>query len=220
MKSIKFINPEQHYIDEFFRICRFIAWSYNKFLTDKVKLSKKHETFLRNVFVKKYLREFKHIHGLGYLGFEVEPGEINYEDKTIGFIDIKIYNIGNPNILNEDEYYAIECKRLDGTNTKNLDYVDEGILRFVILKYSSSMPLAAMIGFVETKKISDVVVGINHILKNHKRIVTNQMLTPKPLTEDFDQFYSSSHKRKRNLINLYHFMFDYTTLRVSNGKKG
>lgn len=214
-----FIKSEGFYSEEFKTILILLIYCYKKILEkEPIRTYKKRfqlENYLRNVLVKDYLRIYKEKFGLSYLGFEVEPGEINLKHATIGFIDIKVTNCGLVNSLKCDEniYYAIECKRVDNSSKKINEYIDEGILRFVEGKYSSEMPLASMIGFIEKDDPKIVKTHINNNLNQTKNIDTQLELT-NYILEDFNDLYFSIHKRVRNPTSIYifHLLFDYTTL--------
>ena len=174
------------------------------------------ENHLRNVLVKKYLRIHKEKYGISYLGFEIEPGEIRFNNHiTAGFIDIKVTNAGLSTslICDEDSYYAIECKRLDNYSTKITAYVKEGILRFVEGKYSGKMPLAGMIGFIELGDPKDIVSKIKDKLENFTKIKTIKNFDQLELDDKFEFSYLSKHEREESdPIDICHLMFDYRSL--------
>ena len=205
-----FAYTEQIYEDEFKRIFYLLQDSYNKIIKQESFQGDEMETFIRNILVKKYLRKNKGKFEIGYLGFEIESGEIDGEFETKGFIDIKVLNPGKKDLLNEDEYYALECKRLDGYSKKNRLYIQEGIYRFIIEKYARDMPLAGMIGFIQNGEIVDIVLDINNKIDEE-----NDFLIGKLLKEDIidgcDYLYSSDNTREysNEKIKIYHIMMDF-----------
>ena len=205
------------YINEFKQVGKLLIYSYCQMILNNEILTSDHENYLRNVLVKKYLRdkEAKKKYNIGYLGFEIEPGEIDIDNITIGFIDIKVTNLGNKDLLDEDEYYSIECKRLDGGTTKNNLYIKEGINRYVQSKYSSQMPFASMIGFIESGNAPKSISDINHFLNQNKLFKTHSELSEYLIETDFNETYISKHERKYSQydkIDIIHFMLDFQRL--------
>ncbi len=203
------------YKDEFNNVAKLLIYSYKQMVADNEKLTSNHENYLRNVLVKKYLRnkDAKQKFEIGYLGFEIESGEINLNNQTVGFIDIKVLNLGN--LLDEDEYYSIECKRLDGGITKNNLYIKEGINRYVQSKYSSKMPFAAMLGFIENGNCTKIKNAINTSLSANKYFKTYALLSQHLFVPDFKETYISEHERKNSQftdIEIFHFMFNFQGL--------
>ena len=145
-----------------------------------------------------------------YLGFEIESGEITLDNERIYFIDIKVLNVGNKDLLDEDEYFAYECKRIDEGNDLEGKYVNNGILRFVHGKYSSKMPIAGMIGFIQEGSVVTIVKDLNELLKNHNGITTLKNLTANNLIDGVDIHYESKHERPDvgSPIELHHLMLD------------
>lgn len=213
-----FIKSEGTYLDEFKLVLKLLIDCYGQITENEIfnpdETEHSFENYLRNVLVEKYLRKNKERHKIGYLGFEIEPGEISLAYKTIGFLDIKVTNACSQRLTRYDEsiYYAIECKRLDNCSRKIKAYVEDGILRFVIGKYSKNMPLACMIGFIEDGNPFIIVNKINDRLMIDKKIITLQKLVNCNIEKEFEQSYISKHRKQDNfgVIDLYHLMFDYT----------
>jgi len=220
LDATAFIKTEGFYYEEFKAVLSLLMRCYNEIRTNEIPKSYEKgfelENHLRNVLVKKYLRIYKEKFGISYLGFEIESGEIDLNHITVGFIDIKVTNAGLINSMecDEDIYYAIECKRLNKYSQKITGYVEEGIYRFVDGKYSSKMPLACMIGFIEKNDPNIIVNKINIKLKDDTSIVTIQELNKYHIQDDFENSYLSKHERKNleDIIDIYHLMFDYTSL--------
>lgn len=124
-----------------------------------------HEEKLRNHLLENYLgndqkRLLIGLSGVA-IGFIPEAPE-NYDSKSntyIGRTDIKVVS---KNWLsgNSEDYYIIECKRIDGGKSLNEKYIDEGICRFVDSrpKYSSYNHMNIMLAFVvqEIKCVDNV----------------------------------------------------------------
>lgn len=113
-----------------------------------------HEEKIRTYLLENYL-ENENIRcaiGLSDVPIRFLPEVLeNYDADTntyIGRTDIRVLSSNWLN--NPKDYYIVECKRLDGTNSLNQKYVDEGICRFVgnTPKYSSYNNQNIMLGFV------------------------------------------------------------------------
>ncbi len=87
--------------------------------------------------------------------------------KPDGRIDIMIIYSND-----EDEYFGIECKRInDSSNALTKEYVDEGVKRFVVGKYSPNHSWGAMLGFVIDDKTSHCINRVKkQLTKNKKQI--------------------------------------------------
>lgn len=212
LNAYRFLKAKNIYIDEFIKVLNLMVDCYFKIMKSEVLEQCQLETFLRNVLVKKYLRIYKRDFQIGYLSFDIESGEIDINCKTVGFIDIKVSNIGYKYLLDEDEYYAFECKRLDGNSALNSKYVNEGICRFIGGKYSSKVPLSGMIGFVQKGDVISIIEDINAKIASNSAINSIALLEEYPVTENFGGSYYSCHNRNSSMppIDIYHLMFDFT----------
>lgn len=86
----------------------------------------------------------------------------NYDEVTnayIGRADIRV--LSSNWFSNSEDYYIVECKRLDGTHSLSQKYVDEGICRFVgdTPKYSSYNNQNIMFGFIVKDIDCSVVIS-------------------------------------------------------------
>ena len=215
MDASIFKNDTIYYLGEFDSVLQLFVFSCEEMiLKEKFDLTE-YETSLRNILMKKYLIKYKSNFQIYHLNFCAENAEISKDYKTDGFVDI---HISNPMkiIGEEDLFYAFECKRLDGYSSKNKEYVNNGLSRFIDGKYSKKMPLAGMIGFVQGFKknsnMNSLVVDIKDILNKQKTIKTTKNLTLYKIDNEFKHSYFSQHKRKKPLpkIDLYHLFFDFT----------
>lgn len=215
MDSTIFKNDEAYYFNEFYKVLELFIFSCEKMILKENFNLTEWENFLRSILVKKYLRKYKSNFQIDHLNFYSEVEEISANHGTLGFIDI---HISNPMkiIGKEDLFYAFECKRLDGGLTKNKEYINNGLSRFIDGKYSKKMSLAGMIGFVQGFKksgnVNSLVVDIKDVLNKHKIIKTTKNLTKYTIDKKFKYSYFSQHKRKKPLskIDLYHLFFDFT----------
>lgn len=168
------------------------------------------ENGIRDILVNQYINdpEIKKAIGLNYFVLPEVP-----ESNSTGRTDIRIFS---PNTFyNQNEYYIIECKRLDkkarrGSSGLNYQYIKNGIQRFTIDYYSSYFNLNAMIGFVvDSLDVHSNIEDINYLLKNDfKQIDTTVLLRKECFIENFEFHYSSVHLTKDNHdLKLYHLMF-------------
>lgn len=218
---------DEFYFGEFKNVVELLIYSYNlileneKFDYDEICNVKKMkpEEYIRNVFLRKeYLwnKKFKNQFGIKHLNFDAESAEINIENITTGYHDIKVTGIGLYEFGETDKhkYFSFECKRLNKGRQDTGEYIKEGIKRYTTSKYSGKMPLAGMIGFVEEEKTCDYIVDINKRLKKHKDINSLKYLEFYEFTHSFNDSYHSIHQRKNSLIkqiNIFHFFFDIST---------
>ncbi|MBN1639471.1 MAG: hypothetical protein JW866_10915 [Ignavibacteriales bacterium] len=175
----------------------------------------KPEEYIRNLFLsKKYLwnQKLKQQYRLKRLSFEPEPAEIDENNITIGYHDIKVIGLTNEFYETEkDLYFSIECKRLNKSSQDVEKYVNQGIKRFVIRQYSKKMPLAGMIAFIEEGNPLDYKDEINLKLEKSKEIMTKSYLEFLSLDNDFDFSYLSKHVKQNSdftTITLYHLFFE------------
>ena len=147
-----------------------------------------HEEKIRNHLLENYLENDDVRDVIGLKGIPIrfipETPE-SYAPRTntyIGRIDIKV--ISSNYFGNRQDYYIVECKRLDGTQPLNQKYVDEGICRFTgsTPKYLSAHNRSIMLGFVvkninwsitigtianiHTKKLGNLIVQNLTVLAN------------------------------------------------------
>ena len=140
-------------------ICEMIVKDY------EAKLSKlpNDENAIRSIMLEEYLTKQRKNYDM--LGYKFEPETLeNYvgDGVYIGRIDIRV--IMKSNFEKDEAYYAIECKRIDGSTGLNKKYVKDGVARFVTEKYSSYFGRNIMLGFVvkkidmssNTQKIMDI----------------------------------------------------------------
>lgn len=112
------------------------------------------ENYLKNEKFKQKLN-FSDLHLL--FNAEVAEGYNKEKEEYNGRVDIKVYSINT--ILNPNDYYIIECKRIDGSNKLNEKFVTEGIYRFILdePKYSSYNKKNVMLGFI----VKNIDVNLN-----------------------------------------------------------
>ena len=123
----------------------YIINAYALLIKNKEPLEN-NENSIRDILVEKYLNNHakRELLGIENVIFNREVSE------NSGFVDIKVQTAIALN--NPEAYYLFECKRLDGSTGLNKKYIQEGILRFILGKYSAYYGLNGMLGF-EVKKI-------------------------------------------------------------------
>ena len=170
-------------------IIDFVFVSLEQMKSDLVlqhKKLKNKEEEIRTHLLEQYLNntEFKKKEKFDelYLIFnaEVAEGYNKEQEKYIGKVDIKVISFNTIMSGNKD-YYIIECKRLDGSNRLNEEFVTEGICRFVLNKpkYSSFNQRNIMLGFIvknidvekNAYKINDIQNKNENIQKGKKNII-------------------------------------------------
>ena len=199
---------------EFQDILIKIVCCYKMMLSDKVRIAN-NENLIRDELLIKYLKnnEIRNKIQLTKYLFDREVPE----DNTAGRTDIKVQTINT--FSDQSAYYIIECKRLDnqninGTTGLNAKYIENGIMRFVKLKYSTNNNLNGLIGFiVGSLDIQKNIENINKLLETHFADAnTKTKLTVACFIQHFDHSYFSIHKRKKDKqnIKLYHLMLDFS----------
>lgn len=211
LDASNFSDSIPFYDHEFENILFKITACYQLMKNDKVVLEND-ENKIRNILVNCYVNnhEIKKKIQLEYFVFPEVP-----ETQTTGRTDIRIHN-PNSFMNQNEEYYIIECKRLDSRNTTgttglNAEYIKEGINRFITKRYSSYYRVNGMIGFiVEDLKIDENVKNINALLTtSFSSIITKQAITKDSFIDDFEYHYNSVHTDKdHGELKIYHLMFD------------
>ena len=208
--------PAPHFYEgEFECILIGITNCYQMMIDDKVQVPND-ENQIRDILLINYLKKREIRNKLGFTdnyGFDREVPE----DNDIGRSDIKVTTRNT--LTEQDAYYIIECKRLDNQNLTgisglNADYIKEGIMRFIIRKYSAFYGINGMIGFVvKNMDIHKNIININTLLKNHFASAnTDVFLTKGKYIDDFEyQYFSLHYDVKNNLLKLYHLMFDFSS---------
>lgn len=113
-----------------------------------------HEEKIRNYLVENYLDddEMRPLIGLSEIRLRFYPEMLeNYDTQTnsyVGRTDIRV--VSEDTLQNRNDYFIIECKRIDGSHDLNKKYVKEGICRFTgeMPKYQSYNGTNIMLGFL------------------------------------------------------------------------
>lgn len=192
--------------NNFKKVLKLLVFCYKKIISEISFKLDEFETFIRNIFIKE-LRKNKCNFGIWHIYFEAEPEEITEDNNIWWFLDIKVWNIEWWKFINEDKYFAFECKRLDWFATKNKEYIDNWVKRFEKGQYSKEMKIAWMIWFIQWyKKWENISNIINFFISKISWLSFYKVDTT------FKHSYHSNHERDKKLwnIDLYHLFFDFT----------
>ena len=210
--------------EQFKVILEGIVVAFKNMLVD-CKTIENDERTIRNYLCENYLKNdnFREKHFLTPFIFEPEPAVLK-DAKEVGFIDIKV--ITSKTFTKSNNYYTIECKKLDGNyldkrkihpTLKNYSYatkyIKDGLMRFVKKKYPTTLGVNGMVAFViQSTDIDGEVLAINNLISNRfKKTNTVQLLSKVDIIPDFDYAYCSSHLDVENSnFDLYHLMLDYS----------
>ena len=112
---------------------------------------------------------------------------------------------------NSDDYYTVECKRLDGSNDLNKKYVIEGVCRFAIdpPNYPSHNKKNIMLGFI-VKRINESIL-LSKINRIH-----NAKLSSRKIGEisyvDLGTDYKICESAYIDGLQISHIFYDITFL--------
>lgn len=103
--------------------------------------------------------------------------------------------------------FIIECKRLKSPDKL---YFDEGLNRFINLRYSGGDEYAGMIGFVINDKDDHILTGLKNMVKNYDYIESEFVSSTFDLIPS--SFLSSHTRKDHTIINLYHMLFSFSNM--------
>lgn len=170
-------------------------------MLDRYSIVENNENKIRNRLYKDFLKptKLKEKLGLSDWVFHPEVPEIDEDYHEHGRTDIMFYS-PKEFLKDDDAYYVIECKRLDGNKTLNDAYIENGINRFISEKYPIYKKVNGMLGFI---------VKAIDIAKNSVRL----NITSKDFITNFQYAYASNHttKNSKKEFTLYHLMLDFSS---------
>lgn len=151
------------------------------------------EDIITAVLYEKYIRVNLGIKNF-YCEIQSQENPINY--KYQGIADLKFCNIIDPHM-----YFIVECKRLDGKNKLNKEYITNGICRFTFKpKYLSPYSINFMVGYIiadiDTNKI---IININEQLKDNENKCSKTKMKLHECSLLANQFYN-------NIYFSYHYI--------------
>ncbi len=213
LTATDFLFNDAVYTKEFEDILSKITTCYFLLKEDKKDVPLNDENGIRDILVNEYINHpvIKRTLGFDYFVLS-EVVEVHSAGRT----DIRIFS---PNsVFNQEEYFVIECKRLDnkacrGSSGLNYKYIDKGIRRFTERTYLSFYKTNAMIGFVvDVVDVDENIDNLNYLLMNlFPDINTTSFICKEKFIPGFDYQYSSKHITKdEESIKLYHLMFDFS----------
>lgn len=150
------------------------------------------------------------------ISFQIEAPE-GYDEETdrfMGRCDIKVTSNNYWVNRDKEDYYIIECKRIDGNSNLNNKYIDEGVSRFVNEppKYPSHHNKNIMLGFVV--KDIDIHDNSRKLSKiNKDRFETRAQSDLSSIKVDLDEGlheYISSYILSSKSLQLVHIFFDFS----------
>ena len=233
----QFVEPRNIKITQkrFIEILKYIIFCYHQLCADnksgktiysrqyvKDYTSSHFEVFLKMNFVDDYLQQLKISYPEKKLikdvhfQYETEKRFLSNGKEKRDKIGIIINKIGLQEYwkteVNENIYFAIECKVLTDT-LNNSEYVRD-IHKFTERKYIQlRLPFEGMIGFIIESSIllRNIVEDINNRLKAHKEINTISYLMNVEIYHDFNLSFESEHFKQFNTskFKIYHLFFDY-----------
>jgi len=180
------------------------------------------EDYLRNDLLSNYVELNKVKFELNYFHFVAGADEIN-ENITIGFLDIKVL-LPTGSYMEDGEYFAIECKRLNKLKGTHNYYVNHGVNRFIERQYypETSTNMAWMLSFMECEEerhIEDsvnIVKSFNSImnLKYKENVLHEIGKIPHNLSLDYtvDIYDSTIIRKDKTELQIYHVFLDYYEL--------
>lgn len=174
-----------------------------------------HEEKLRTHLLENYLENdsFRRVLGLEGVPVRFLPEVLEHYNKTTdtytGRTDIRI--VSSNWFKNREDYYTVECKRIDGNLTLNQKYVDEGICRFTgeTPKYPSYHNRNIMLGFLV--KDLDCVVTINAIADIHRNRLGNIIVKDLTILENAED-YCLCESVYTNDLSLNHIFYDISSI--------
>jgi hypothetical protein len=149
--------------------------------------------------------------GLDNFRFNIEVPENYSGDSFIGRLDFKIYGINS--FKKRNEYYSVECKRIDGTGGLNNKYVTEGINRFISIppKYPLPLKAGAMLGFVVRNvdicsNFDSIHLIQSELLNSECNVSDYSILLSDKMFENYYQFSSGEN------IKMYHCFWNFSEI--------
>lgn len=105
--------------------------------------------------------------------------------------------------------FVLECKLLFQQPSKNKTYIEDGIMRFIELKYSKDNAFAGMIGFVVSGTINTIFNEISESVINFKQPQGSRKKKYSRHPE-CEYYFVSDHLRINDTeIKLYHLIFNF-----------
>ena len=105
--------------------------------------------------------------------------------------------------------FEVECKIFSSKQTVKGQYLSNGLIRFIELKYSKNDQAAAMIGFVISNNI-DAIFNSNVKNAENFRPTNPKRITQNPIDANWKHGFISFHERTdKSEIKIYHLLFEF-----------
>ena len=105
--------------------------------------------------------------------------------------------------------FEIECKRLFQQPSKNEAYINDGLVRFINLKYAEKNEYAGMIGFIVTGEVDKIQHELSNKVSDYHVDNTSKIKINKQLNWK-NSFISNHIKNDNSKIKVYHLFFQFT----------
>ncbi|WP_138308520.1 MULTISPECIES: hypothetical protein [unclassified Clostridium] len=166
------------------------------------------EDKITNRLVENYLNK-----GSAFMRFILQSPESFVPDEDIykGRTDIKV--VPQNWFMDINDYYIIECKRIDGKAKLNKEYIINGIARFVISppKYSSFNKRNIMFGYVvQDINIPNNTIEIERLQKTMIDEVTSEGFILNNNSGAECYIYSCKYTVNTEWIELRHLFYDFS----------
>lgn len=105
--------------------------------------------------------------------------------------------------------FEVECKIFSGKQTVKGQYLSNGLIRFIELKYGKNDNAAGMIGFIIK---NDVDAIFNSNIKNAEKFhpITPVKSSQNPIDTNWKHGFISYHERiNKSEIKIYHLLFEF-----------
>jgi hypothetical protein len=105
--------------------------------------------------------------------------------------------------------FIVECKRLFQQPSKNKPYLDDGLIRFINLKYSETNQIAGMVGFVVSGDLNMIFEKTCQDTQSfHPTNPSKPIKTP--TNSNWNHSFTSFHERTdKSDITIYHLFFEF-----------
>ena len=105
--------------------------------------------------------------------------------------------------------FEVECKCFSGTQTEKGQYLTNGLIRFIELKYSERDSDAGMIGFVIDGNIDTIFKSNMQNVQNFHPSAPSKSIQ-NPTNSNWNHSFTSFHERtNKSEITIYHLLFEF-----------
>lgn len=191
LKTLGFAS-EQHIIEELF--LRAILDSFDRMeietvLEEAIRDALVRDLEVENAYTKDYLAD-----NFFFLSFEHWE---NVSETERSRSDMVLFTTGLA--------FVIECKVLRFADAK---YIEEGIKRFVEMKYSKTSNFAGMLGFIVKGKPESIIKNLKKKIKQFHLLPESEHLLEETIL-DYPLSFQSKHLRENQTpIHIYHLFLD------------